>query len=71
MHGKGNGSFRQALLRFVNSMHSHHFPFALWTTTWFASQVGCSTPQTKPVASSFLISSAINCCLSKAYFQTF
>src|SRR5215216_3316422 len=71
MRDKGNGSFGQALLRSVESMQSLHFPLALQTTIGFANHVGCSTPLTKPAASSFLISSAINCCLSKAYFQTF
>src|SRR5215216_5870850 len=68
---KGNGSFGQALLRSVKSMQRLHFPLAFWTTTGFANHVGCSTPLTKPVASSFLISSAMNCCLSKACFRTF
>ena len=71
MHGKGNGSFGQALLRSVKSMQSLHFPFAFRTTTGFSNHVGCSTPLTKPAASSFLISSAMNCCRSKACFQTF
>ena len=71
MRVKGNGSFGQALLRSVKSMQSLHFPFAFWTTTGFANHVGCSTPLTKPAASSFLISSAMNCCRSKACFRTF
>src|SRR5215216_1521088 len=71
MRDKGNGSFRKALLRFVKSMQSLHFPLALRTTTGFANHVGCSIPLTKPVASSFLISSAMNYYLSKAYFWTF
>src|SRR5215216_3964452 len=70
MHGKGKGSFGQALLRSVKSMQSLHFPLAFRTTTGFANHVGCSTPLTKPAASSFLISSVINCCLSKACFRT-
>src|SRR6266536_5566948 len=71
MRGKGNGSFGQALLRSVKSMQSLHFPLAFRTTTRFANHVGCSTPLTKPAASNFLISSAMNCCLSKACFRTF
>ena len=71
MHGKGNGSFGQALLRSVKSMQSLHFPLAFRTTTVFANHVGCSTPLTKPVASSFLISSVTNCYLSKACFRAF
>ena len=46
-------------------------PITFRTTTGFANHVGCSTPLTKPAASIFLISSAMNCCLSKAYFRTF
>src|SRR5215216_3907314 len=71
MHGKGNGSFGHALLKSVKSMQSLHFQLALRATTVFASHVGCSTPLTKPFASSFLISSAMICCRSKACFQTF
>src|SRR3990170_4642893 len=71
IRGKGNGSFGQALLRSVKSMQSLHFPLAFRTTTGFANHVGCNTPLTKPAASSFLISSAINCYLSKACFRTF
>src|SRR3990170_7181182 len=71
MQGKGNGSFGHALFRYVKSMQSLHFPFALRTTTGFANQVGCNTPLTKPAALSFLISLAINCCRSKACFRTF
>src|SRR5215216_6194947 len=71
MCGKGNGSFGQALLRSVKSMQSLHFPFAFRTTTGFSNHVGCNTPLTKPAASSFLISSAMNCCRSKACFRTF
>ena len=52
-------------------MQSLHFSLAFRTTTGFANHVGCNTPLTKPAASSFLISSAINCCLSKARFRTF
>src|SRR3989337_2955889 len=52
-------------------MQSLHFPLALRTITGFANHVGCSTPLTKPAASSFLISSAMNCCFSKACFRTF
>ena len=71
MRGKENGSFGQALLRSVKSMQSFHFPLALRTTTGFANHVGCSTPLTKPAASSFLISYVINYCLSKACYRTF
>src|SRR3989337_909303 len=71
MHGKGNGSFGHALFRSVKSMQSLHFLFALHTTTGFANHVGCNTPLTKPAASSFLISSTMNCCCSKACFLTF
>src|SRR5215216_5926207 len=71
MCGKGNGSFGQALLRSVKSMQSLHFPFAFRTTTGFSNHVGCNTPLTKPAASSFLISSTMNCCRSKACFRTF
>src|SRR5215216_5075518 len=71
MCGKGNGSFGHALFKSVRSMQSLHLPLALRTTTGFANHVGCSTPLTKPAASSFLISSAMNCCLSNACFQTF
>src|SRR3989337_179044 len=71
MRGEGNGSFRHALFRYVKSMHNLHFPLALCTTTGFANHVGCSTPLTRPAASSLLISSAVNCCLSKACFRTF
>src|SRR6266511_1375280 len=71
MRGKGNGSFGRALLRSVKSIQSLHFPLAFRTTTGFANHVGCSTPLTNPAASSFLISSAMNCCLSKACFRTF
>src|SRR3990170_8006388 len=71
MRGKVNGSFGHALFRSVKSMQSLHFPFALRTTTGFANHVGCNTPLTKPAASSFFISSAINCCYSKACFRTF
>src|SRR5215216_3905446 len=71
MRGKGNGSFGQVLLRSVKSMQSLHFPLAFQTTTGFANHVGCNTPLTKPAASSFLVSSVMNCCLSKACFHTF
>src|SRR5215216_178659 len=71
MRGKGNGSFGQALLRTVKSMQSPHFPSAFRTTAGFANHVGCNTPLTKPPASSFLISSVMNCCLSKACFRSF
>src|SRR3989337_1718708 len=71
MRGKGNGSFGHALFRFIKSMQSLHFPLALHTTTRFANHVGCSTPLTRPAASSFLIASAMNCCRSKACFRTF
>src|SRR3990170_9001200 len=71
MHGQGNGSFGHALFRSVKSMHNLHFPLALRTTTGFANHVGCSAPLTRPAASSFLISSAMNCCRSKACFRTF
>src|SRR3990170_2177276 len=71
MRSKGNVSFGHDLFRSVKSMQSLHFPFALRTTTGFTNQVGCNTPLTKPSASSFLISSAINCCRSKACFLTF
>ena len=57
---QGKWVFGQALLRYVKSIQSLHFPLAFRTTTGFSNQVGCSTPLTKPVASSFLISSAIN-----------
>src|SRR3990170_3460486 len=70
MRGRGKGSFRQALFRSVKPMQSLHFPFTLCTTTGFANHVGCNTPLTKPAASSFLISSEINCCRSKACFLT-
>src|SRR6266496_2797479 len=52
-------------------MQSLHFPLAFRTTTGFADHVGCNTPLTNPAASSFLISSAMNYCLSKACFRTF
>ena len=68
--GQGK-SVLQALLRSVKSMQSLHFPSVFRTTTGFANHVGCSTPLTKPAASNFLISSAINRCLSKAFFRTF
>src|SRR3990170_5025638 len=71
MRGKGNGSLGQALLISVKSIQSLHFPFALRTTTGLANHVGWITPLTRPAASSFLISSAINSCRSKACFLTF
>src|SRR5215216_4754839 len=71
MRGKGNGSFGQVLLRSVKSMQSLHLSLAFQTTTGFANHVGCNTPLTKLAASSFLISSVMNCCLSKACFCTF
>ena len=71
MCGKGNGSFGHALFRSVKSMQSLHFPLALRTTTGFANHLGCSTPLTKPAASSFFISSAMKCCHSKACSLTF
>src|SRR4051812_11621702 len=71
MRGKGNGSLGQALLTSVKSMQSLHFPFALRTTTGLANHVGWSTPLTRPAASCFLISSAINSWSSTACFLTF
>lgn len=59
------------MLRSIKSMQSLNFPFAFWTNSEFSNHVGCGTPLTKPVASSFLISSAMICSLSKACFQTF
>src|SRR3989337_478816 len=59
------------MLRSVKSMQSLHFSLAFRTTTGLANHVGCSTPLTKPAASSFLISSTMNCCRSKACFRTF
>src|SRR3990170_575528 len=70
MRGKGNGSLGQALLISVKSIQSLHFPFALRTTTGLANHVGWITPLTKPAASSFLVSLAINSCRSKACFLT-
>src|SRR4051794_32386814 len=60
MRGKGNGSLGQALLTSVKSMQSLHFPFALRMTTGLANHVEWSTPLTRPAASNFLISSAMN-----------
>src|SRR3990170_7410752 len=71
MRGKGNGSLGQALLISVKSIQSLHFPFAFRTTTGLASHVGWSTPLTRPAASNFLISSAINSWRSTACFLTF
>ena len=71
MRGKGNGSLGQALLTSVKSIQSLHFPFALRTTTGLASHVGWSTPLTRPAASNFLISSAMNSWRSTACFLTF
>src|SRR3989337_2839163 len=71
MRGKGNGSLGQALVISVKSIQSHHFPFALRTTTGLANHVGWSTPLTRPAASNFLISSAMNSCRSTACFLTF
>src|SRR3989337_1723101 len=70
MRGKGNGSLGQALLISVKSIQSLHCPFALRTTTGLANHVGWSTPLTRPAASNFLISSAINSCRSTACFLT-
>src|SRR4051812_11532554 len=71
MCGKGNGSLGQALLTSVKSMQSLHFPFALRTTTGLANHVGWSTPLTRPAASNFMISSAMNSWHSTACFLTF
>ena len=71
MRAKGNGSLGQALLRYVKSMQSLHFPLAFQTTTGFANHVGCNTPLTNLVASKFLTSSTMNCCLYKACLCTF
>src|SRR6187399_50799 len=71
MRGKGNGSLGQALFTLVKSIQSLHFPFALRTTTGLANHVGWSTPLTRPAASNFLISSAMNSWRSTACFLTF
>src|SRR3954465_14256540 len=71
MCGKGNGSLGQALLTSVKSIQSLHFLFALRTTTGLANHVGWSTPLTRPAASNFLISSAMNSWRSTACFLTF
>jgi hypothetical protein len=41
--GKGNSSFRHALLRYVKSIHILHFPLAFFTITVLASHYGYVT----------------------------
>jgi hypothetical protein len=46
--GKGNSSFRHALLRSVKSIHILHFPLAFFTITVLASHFGYVTSLITP-----------------------
>ena len=69
--GRGKGSFGQDLLRSVNLMHTHHFPFFFFTTTTLASHSGYWTSRMNPAFSRFLTSSLIMTSLSGANFLRF
>ena len=68
---QGKWVLRASLVEICEIYANLHFLLAFQTTTGFANHVGCSTPLTKPAASSFLISSTMNRCHSKACFRTF
>ena len=56
---RGKLSFRQALFRFVKSMHILHFPFSFFTKMTFASHSGKYTSRINPVVSNLLTSSVM------------
>ena len=63
IRGRGKLSFEQALLTSVKSMQSRHFPFAFFTRTTLANQLGYFTSRMALAWRSLLTSSLISFCL--------
>lgn len=71
MHGSGNGSWGQALLRLVKSTHIRSFPPFLGTTMGFASHSGYRTSRMTPAASSLRVSWTMKACFFVDYRLAF
>jgi hypothetical protein len=69
--GKGNSSFRHALLRSVESIHILHFLLALFTITMLANHSGYVTSLITPALRSLLTSFLAPSALSADIFQSF
>jgi hypothetical protein len=69
--GKGNSSFRYALLRSVKSMHILHFPLDFFTIIVLASHSGYVTSLITPALRSLLTSFLAPSTLSSDIFQSF
>jgi hypothetical protein len=68
--GNGNSSFGHALLRSVKSIHTLHFPLALFTMTVLASHSGYVTSLITPTHRSFFTSFHAPSALSSDTFRS-
>ena len=71
IRGRGKLSFGQALLIYVKSMQSRHFPFAFLTRITLANHSGYSTSLIASAWRSLSTSSLIAFCLSEAKLLLF
>jgi hypothetical protein len=69
--GKGNSSFRHALLRSVKSIHNLHFPLAFFTITVLANHSGYVTSLITPAHINLLTSFPAPSALSSDIFRSF